>query len=175
MLTSCETNHLQNDSAGDVAQCGVAKCNEIGRRELDLETASTGANEYARVQLQSRISEGRETAPLSEWADPANDVSGRALGFERRRHLGTFCTREARQRLQIELGRDRYQRDGETSVVELCDQCLVHAPRIGTERGSNRIAIAERGIALHLDHAVLDARAARCVDCWRHLAITGVV
>src|SRR5205085_9714057 len=61
----------------------VRQADEVAWVELDLETASTGADVDGLVAERGCVEQCRELAPSAERADSAEDIAGRALRFRR--------------------------------------------------------------------------------------------
>ena len=113
---------------------GAREALEFAGRQLDLQSSPAAAHEHRAVPQGAVVDHGRQRLPLSQRADPARHVAGRALGVGDLRHLGTLAARGRGQRLEIELLLHRHDRDGQLAV-DGRDERLVHALRVEVERG----------------------------------------
>src|SRR6188474_956951 len=73
-------------TAGDRRHARRRELDEIGRRELQLETTTTCADVDRLVIERRHVDDGWQRTPLTERADPARDVAGRPLCGRRPGH-----------------------------------------------------------------------------------------
>src|SRR6476646_2953184 len=102
---------------------------EVLRSQLDLEAAPPRADED-RLPIERRgVDHRRQPPSLAEWADPAGDVAGRALGLLTVGHLRALAGPG-----QVELPIGRHDEDAQVSV-DGDDKRLEELRRRPTESG----------------------------------------
>jgi ATP-dependent RNA helicase RhlE len=109
----------------DGGHLGPRQADQVGRRELELETAAAGRHEHGRMATRTGVDDDRERPARSERADPTDDRSGCPFGGSRLHQLSPSPVRRRGEGLEVELPRDRD--DGhDQSPVDARDEGLVH-------------------------------------------------
>ena len=90
-------------------------------------------HEDRRIALRRRVEDRRESPPLADRADAADDVAGRPLRSGRIGHLGTTRAERAGEGLQVEFAGDWHDRDREP-LVDRCDEGLEDLARVDAKR-----------------------------------------
>ncbi len=109
------------------------QCQQICRREFDLEAPPTGTDEHRLPAQRAVVDDHRELALLAERTDAAHHVAGDPLRNLSIGHRNPLRSNGVREGLQIKLGAHRNHRHN-VALVSQGDQRLEHPSRIGVKR-----------------------------------------
>ena len=116
----------------DLGRSGPRQPHQVGWRQLELQTSSTGRDKHGRVLARTGVEDNREHPTRTERADPADDITRRA---HRNGRISERCAPAAtrvREALEVELRRNREHRQHQ-SLVHGRHEGLVDATRGHTE------------------------------------------